>query len=72
MLQTNNHTNVRTHVLADNTNYSNNAIGFIRVEHFTLCWKIAVYVNMHIHIDILFFLLQPSWALVILRKLSAG
>ena len=36
MLQTNNHTNVRTHVLADNTNYSNNAIGFIRVEHF-LC-----------------------------------
>ena len=36
MLQTNNHTNVRTHVLADNTNYSNNAIGFIRVEHFSL------------------------------------
>ena len=29
-----NRTNVRTHVLADNTNYSNNVIGFIRVEHF--------------------------------------
>ena len=36
MLQANNHTNVRTHVLADNTNYSNNAIGFIRVEYFSL------------------------------------